>query len=60
MIFFVCGRLCGSVAKSNFGLTFLRDFDKLVGLLGDRSTVGRRVLAPLIEVRVLVPQPVKL
>ena len=29
-------------------------------MLGDSLTVGRRVLAPLIQVRILVPQPSKI
>ncbi len=28
-------------------------------MLGDRLAAGRRVLAPLTQVRILVPQPIK-
>ena len=40
-----------------FSLTFVRKPFKSVKRLGDRIGVIRRVLAPLTEVRILVPQP---
>jgi hypothetical protein len=32
-------------------------FSNLIAALGDRLMVGQRILAPLIKVRILVPQP---
>ena len=61
----VCAGLCGSVAKSNFkskiSLTHSTIFCNKCAykILGDRLAAGRRVLAPLTQVRILVPQPFK-
>ena len=41
-----------------FHLTFWRYLTKFIEALGDRSVAGRRVLAPLTKVRILVPQPI--
>ena len=41
----------------SFTLTFPLKLIDLELRLGDRPVAGRRVLAPLTEVRILVPQP---
>ena len=43
--------------RYSFFLTFSLKLIKLRLRLGDRPVAGRRVLVPLTEVRILVPQP---
>ena len=43
-----------------FPLTFEQNPGNILFLLGDRIVAIRRVLAPLTEVRILVPQPNRL
>lgn len=43
--------------RFRFSLTFEEKSFKCISQLGDRPAAGRRVLAPLTEVRILVPQP---
>ena len=43
--------------RYSFFLTFSLKLIELELRLGDRPVAGRRVLVPLTEVRILVPQP---